>query len=102
MVKAWGKAWLQEQPWALEDHEIVETLTRAAQSAYKRGRVSLGDVLRHQDVVTQVKSLVECALQKSKEERRDIRFHITEILSHVPGHALSNMPWLFKLLFVTY
>ena len=47
MVKDWSKAWLQEQPWTLQDYEIVEILTRAAQSAYKRGRVSLGDVLRH-------------------------------------------------------
>ena len=102
LVNAWAKAWLQEQPWVLEDHEVIETLTRAAQSAYKRGRVSLGDVLRHQDVVAQVQALVECALRKTKEEKKDIRFHITEILSRVPGHILSKMPWLWKLLFVTY
>ena len=103
VLDVWSKVWLPEQkPRELEDDEIVDTVVRAAQSAYHRGRISTGDILSHQDTVLQIRSLVESALKSTKEERRDIRFHITEILTRISGRVLVEMPWLFKLLHVSY
>ena len=66
-IQPWITDWLPEtQNWSFTDEQIVEVLTHAAQSAYVRGTSSLGDVLRHQDIVVLVNSLVESPSKKLK------------------------------------